>query len=200
MKFKQTMSSFAFVTLVMKGNKYVAGALVLAQSLRKTGTKCTLICMVTNDISIRTKKVLKTFYDYVRTVPYITHKCISMKNLRQRVLYEDWIEESFTKWNCLNPQLYEQTFDKIMFIDADMIVVENCEDKLFSLDPPAMTFSTPWAKPYSANGVENPYGELSHGFRISYTQVEEGFNSFVGYGSLVLLRPDQKIYNQMLKQ
>ena len=193
------MCSLAYVTLVMKSDKYVAGALVLAQSLRNSGTKCTLICMITNDISVKSIKVLKKFYDFVKTVPYITHKCISLKNYRQRVLYEKWIESSFTKWNCLNPLIYDQMFDKVMFIDADMLVIENCDEQLFSLKPPALTFSSPWAKPYSRQGVENPYGELKHGIDLSCEEVDHGFKSFVGCGSLVLLKPDQRVYNQMIK-
>lgn len=190
----------AYVTLVMKSDKYVAGALVLAQSLRNVGTDCSLICMVTEDISIRTVKVLEKVFDFVARVPYIQHRCISMKNWRQRVLYADWIESSFTKWNCLNPLIYDRQFNKVIFIDADMLVMDNCDQQLFRLEPPALTFSLPWAQPYSPNGINNPYGELDHGVRISPQKVEEGFNSFVGCASLVLLRPDQCLFNQMLKR
>ena len=184
----------------MKSDKYVAGALVLAQSLRNVGTDCSLICMVTEDIGTKAMKVLKKFFDDVRTVPYISHRCITMKNWRQRVLYDSWIESSFTKWNCLNPLIYDRDYDKIVFIDADMLVMDNCDRHLFALEPPALTFSLPWAKPYSPNGITNPYGELDHGVRLSAHKVKEGFNSFVGCASLVLLRPDQNIYNQMLGQ
>lgn len=196
------MCSLAYVTLVMKNDKYIAGALVLAQSLRNSGTKCTLICMTTCDISSKSIKILKKLYDFVLPVPYIRHKCIALKNQRQRDLYEEWIEESFTKWNCLNPQLYRGSdlmFDKIVFIDADMLVIDNCDEHLFSLEPPAMTFSLPWAKPYCPHGIENPYGELSHGVRLSCKLVEKGLESFVGIASLVLIRPDPKVYKRMLR-
>ena len=181
------MHSCAYVTLIMKSDKYVAGALVLAHSLRKCGTKYPLVCMVTSDISVRAVKVLKKSYDYVWTVPYIRQRCVTFKTRRQRDLYEDWIEESFTKWNCINHKMFGR-FDKVLFIDADMMVVDNCDRELFSLEPPAMTFSLPWAKPYTCDGIDNPYGELEHGFHVNTDLLKKGFKTFLGIGSLVLVK------------
>lgn len=180
------MDSCAYVTLIMKSDKYVAGALVLAHSLRKSGTTNSLVCMVTSDISVRAVKALKKFFDFVWTVPYIRQRCVTFKSRRQRELYEDWIEESFTKWNCLNHKIFGR-FDKVLFIDADMMVVDNCDEQLFGLEPPAMTFSLPWAKPYTDEGIDNPYGELKHGFDVNTDLVEKGFTTFLGIGSLVLV-------------
>jgi hypothetical protein len=47
----QDMSKFAYVTLLMKGDFYVPGALVLASSLKRTGNRADVICMVTEDVS-----------------------------------------------------------------------------------------------------------------------------------------------------
>lgn len=143
-------------------------------------------------------QVLKKYFDKVILVDYISHRCVQLKTVRQRKLYSKWIEESFTKWNCLDENLFGQ-FDKLLFIDADMLVKYNCDDQLFSLEPPAMTFSLPWAKPYQHNsGMSNPYGELIHGSRISRkTVLEFGFNSFVGLGSMALVKPDQNVFNQL---
>ncbi|CAG2112436.1 unnamed protein product [Medioppia subpectinata] len=190
--------SHAFVTLVMKSDKYMAGALVLAQSLRNNRTNSSLVCMITHDISVRAAKVLKKWYDFVWTVPYIRQRCVTFKTRRQRDLYEDWIEESFTKWNCLNHEMFGR-FDKVLFIDADMMVANNCDHQLFGLDPPAMTFSLPWAKPYCPHGIDNPYGELRHGITVDVDLIKRGFHTFLGIGSLVLVRPDQRVFNQMLK-
>lgn len=181
------MNSYAYVTLIMKNDKYVAGALVLAHSLRESGTIYPLICMITSDISDGAVAILKKSYDYVWTVPYITQRCIQLKTRRQRDLYENWIEDSFTKWNCLNHKMFGM-FDKVLFIDADMMVVENCDRELFSLEPPAMTFSLPWAKPYTYRGLNNPYNELDHGSHVETGLVINGLKSFVGMGSLVLVR------------
>ncbi|XP_054165643.1 glycogenin-1-like [Oppia nitens] len=189
--------SYAFVTLVMKSDKYIAGALVLAESLRRTRTMCSLVCMVTSDVSCCAVKALKKWYDYVWTVPYIRHRCVRFRTRRQRDLYEEWIESSFTKWNCLNQQMFGR-FDKVLFIDADMMTIVNCDQQIFSLEPPAMTFSLPWAKPYSPHGIDNPYGELKHGSDVDIELLKRGFHSFLGIGSLVLLRPDQRMFHQML--
>lgn len=181
------MYSCAYVTLVMKSDKYVAGALVLARSLRRTATLCSLVCMVTSDISVRAVKSLKKSYDFVWTVPYIRQRCVTFKTRRQRDLYKEWIEESFTKWNCINPKTFGR-FDRVLFIDADMMVLDNCDHQLFSLEPPAMTFSLPWAKPYTVDGIDNPYGELNHGFDVKPDLIQKGLKSFLGIGSLVLVK------------
>jgi hypothetical protein len=44
---------FCYVLLVMKGDNYIPGALVTAYSLRLTGTKHDLVCMITDDVSGR---------------------------------------------------------------------------------------------------------------------------------------------------
>ena len=42
---------YAYATLVMKGDAYVPGALILAHSLKCVGSQVPLICMVTEDVS-----------------------------------------------------------------------------------------------------------------------------------------------------
>src|SRR5579872_796430 len=135
---------YAYYTLVMKGDNYIPGALVLGKSLREVKTKHKLICMVTEDVSINGKEILKLVYDQIVLVPYITGNCIPMPSQKQRDMYDNWINDSFTKWNILK---IGEEYKKVLFVDADMIFLENC-DHLFDLETPAAIFSLPWAKPY----------------------------------------------------
>jgi alpha-N-acetylglucosamine transferase len=86
-----------------------------------------------------------------------------MKSKKQNEIYGSWIHNSFTKWNIFNPKHFPE-IDKVILVDADMMFLQNC-DELFELPAPALTFSSPWAKPYMTTkfGAYNPYGEMKHG-------------------------------------
>jgi hypothetical protein len=124
-------------------------------------------------------------------------------------MYDSWVQDSFTKWNCLT--LYD--YDKILFVDADKIVLDNM-DKLFKLKAPAGTFSSPWAEPYVSRkeslrkgyggklnrhgtyGLVNPYKDCRHGAVIAPAKINQGFkdNCFVVIGTVVLLKPSRRMF------
>ena len=144
----------AFVSLVMRGDAYVPGALVCAHSLRLAGTRARLVCMVTACVSALARRRLRCVWDEVVEVPALRFECRKLVSVKQRRMYEQWVETSFTKWNCLALTQYA----KVVFIDADKVVLANC-DELFSLRAPAGTFSSPWAWPFNTKGegIPNPY-------------------------------------------
>ena len=120
------MSKYAYVTLLYGNNIYLSGALVLGYSLMKTNTPYDRIIMVTPDVSGDYKFYLKHMYTHVQEIEYI------------KVNPEIFLEEStrfnnvFTKLECLSLTQY----DKIIFLDLDMIIVKNL-DHLFNLNAPA---------------------------------------------------------------
>ena len=197
----------AWVTLLMLGKAYAPGVLAVAQSLRDVRTKHSLVCMVTDDVPAETREQLALVYDRVEQVPYIKHDTARFESARQAEMYKGWIDRSFTKWNCLALT----SFDRVAFVDADMIVVANIDD-LFELRPPAATFSSPYAYPWQRpGGIPNPYlgsggecppdaepaaCELPHGARIPASTIlaaaKEG--SFVGAAVLVVLAPSLADY------
>jgi alpha-N-acetylglucosamine transferase len=74
-------------------------------------------------------------------------------------------------------------YEKVIFVDADMIHIASCDD-LFDLNAPAATFSRREAEPYvtgttgkmfangKSKGVRNPYIKyLRHGDKIPYQVV-----------------------------
>lgn len=205
----------AWVVLLMAGNAYEPGALVVAQSLRTMKTQHALVCMVTDDVPAETQVRLRgsaqhPLYDDVIGVPYITQKTRPFKTSRQSEMYSGWIDHSFTKWNCL---LLTQ-YSRVIVVDADVVVMANCDD-LFELRPPAACYSNPWAWPCRLHGgLPNPYlsppishgglphpnpippfshvADLPHGTNVKAEQIEMAVNtaSFVGWGALVLLAPN----------
>ncbi|ABQ51981.1 p13 [Spodoptera litura granulovirus] len=164
---------FAYVTLVMKGDDYVCGAVALAKSLRYT--KCCirgaeLVCMVTKDVS--RLEELRNVFDKVTLVDYISYQCGSMMTKRQNDLYGSWINDSFTKWQCFNLTQYS----KIVYLDADQVVVQNL-DHLFDMETPAMCFRSEF---------ENYYKRFRHGDRIPLKYCFENVKLLGCTGTLVL--------------
>lgn len=190
----------AFVTLVMKGEDYIVGALTLAKSLHDVESEPDVVCMITHEISDKGKKLLETEFDKVIRVDYISHKTPQLRSTKQQEIYGSWISESFTKWNCLKLTEYK----KVMFLDSDVIVLKNI-DHLFNLQAPAGTFDNPWAKPWIGSGIENPYPPfMIHGQKISNDIIKKGLkNKFVCIGTGILLEPSEISFdkmNQKLKQ
>ena len=186
----------AWVTLVMRGDAYVGGALTMAYSMRMAGTRAALVCMVTDDVSEAARTQLRLVFDAVVPIPTISYACKPLKTQKQRDMY-DWVSDGFTKWACLDLTQYR----RVCFIDADKIAVGNCDD-IFALRAPAATFSSPWAQPFMraagaasargrGRGMYNPYQDCVHGGVVPRRAIEAGFtrDSFVAIGTMMLLEP-----------
>jgi len=196
----------AFVTLVMRGTKYVLGAVTLAHSLRLTGTKAKLVCMITEDVQ-PAKEILDAVFDEVVFVPYIKCKCKPLRTEKQRNKYKSWIADAFTKWNCLNLTNYR----KVLFLDADVVAIKNL-DSLFALNAPAGTFSSPWARGKASGkdsgraipGVlvdhfKGPEEIFGHGKVIPWKSIESALkgNGFFAVATTILLEPNNNAFNAL---
>lgn len=189
------VNKFAYVTLVMKGDNYTPGAIVLAESIRRSGSTYDILCMCTPDVSDQAREHISTVARVV-SVDYVRYDSKPMLTKRQAELYASWMSESYTKWRCLEFDEY----DKILFVDADMLVTNNI-DHLFDLNAPAATFSSPWAKefhPTSSFDLKNYPTE--HADRVPAHIILETIERGWGYlaiASLVLLKPDRTHFREM---
>jgi len=114
-----------YCTLVTS-DSYVAGAAVLAHSLRDNGTKKKLAVLITPD-TLRSATIteLKSLYDYVIAVERITSPNLANLHLMGR----GDLRDAFTKIN-----LWRQTqFRKIVYLDADTVALR-APDELFDLE------------------------------------------------------------------
>jgi hypothetical protein len=136
----------AWVTLVMKGNSYIPGALALAQSLKSVNTTHKIVCMVTDDVT--NYKELETIYDEVIHIKYIhiNSEFKSASNSR----YDTWINQSATKWRCLELIQY----DKVMLVDSDVVFLKNF-DYIFEFKCPAATFFNNFKHKYLCDNSNN---------------------------------------------
>lgn len=115
------MGGFAWVTLATN-DSYSLGALVLAHSLRRVNTSHQLAVLITPAVSQSMKEQLQTVFDVVKVVDVLDSK--DETNLA--LLKRPELGVTFTKIHCW--KLTE--FEKCVFLDADTLVVRNC-DELF---------------------------------------------------------------------
>jgi hypothetical protein len=180
----------AYVTLLMCGDSYLPGVMVVAHSLHKTKTLADIVCMVTLDVSAEARARLESMGVLVHPVSYLTYQSKPLKTERIRELYP-WIAHSYTKWQAL--QLH---YDKIILLDADMLIVKNI-DHLFDMNTPAMLFNSAFAKPCGKlpNAFAQPCGlpnaYAPHGAKIPGGLVAQQLKTgpLVGMSSVMVLKP-----------
>jgi hypothetical protein len=178
----------AYVTLVMKGDFYVPGALVLARSLRQTQTAHDLVCMVTDDVVH--VDALQQLFDRVVTVGYISgdhHPFPDEKTLQK---YANWEHASMTQHQCLALDSYE----KICFLDADVVVLKNM-DHIFELRTPAGTFYEQIPKGRKKH-TERVHGELVPA-RYILQCLQAGV--YVCVGNCLVLSPGRDTFQRFMR-
>lgn len=201
--------NYSWCILVTGNFEYLMGSLVCAKSLKEHNTKYPIILMITQDIQKYIEPIYNEVFDNIVVVPIIEHPTIEFKSERQIEMYGNWINKSFTKWNCLT--LIE--YNKVILLDADMIFTSNC-DELFELNAPAGCFSQPWAFPYQKHGaLYNPYirsnkkwllnKDIPHGAIIKSDIIRDTLftkksPTFVIGAFMVLLEPNIEDYQLLL--
>jgi glycogenin glucosyltransferase len=115
------MGGFAWVTLATN-DSYSLGALVLAHSLKQVGTNHQLVVLVTPGVTNAMKEKLSSVFNLVQEVNILDSK--DEANLR--LLKRPELGVTFTKLHCWRLT----QFDKCVFLDADTLVLKNC-DELF---------------------------------------------------------------------
>lgn len=117
-----------FVTY-LANDLFLDGILVLKESLTLHNPNINITCMVTKDVSLVTKNILKNNKIILHQVDWIKS---SRDDYKGR--YKDLNKYMFTKLN-----LFLLPYDKVLYLDADIIVNKNIEH-LFNLETPAAVF------------------------------------------------------------
>ena len=202
--------NYAYVTTVMLGDKYVAAAIVLAESIRKLGSMADLVVLITKDVSMEGVEILKRFYDHVINVEYV-----NFENYENKIQgHPSYLDLVFTKFHVFNLVQYK----KILLIDADTIILKY-PDHLFTLDTPAGVF-LPNKKDIIGydNGGKYFYNKkiewfdkycdcCSHGKLIPKSitdKIKEGLTKKINNnsgisGGLILLKPSKEEFFMILK-
>lgn len=108
----------AYATVLHSSETYVCGAIMLAQSLLKAGTNRDLILLIDTSISVEKRDALAAAGWIIRIIERI-------RNPRaEKYSYNEYNYSKFRLWQLTD-------YDKIIFIDADIIVLRNL-DLIFS--------------------------------------------------------------------
>lgn len=109
----------AFVTMVTS-DSYVAGALVLAHSLKETSTAFPIECIVSSNVSHESVGIMRKTFSHV----HVVEKLDSASNENLRLLGRPELGSTVTKiqlWTL-------EHLDKAVYLDADMLVLKNIDD------------------------------------------------------------------------
>jgi len=176
----------------MSDPSYVAGAMTMAHSLKKMGTRYQVWCMVDASIPQDARALLAKVFTHVIEVPIIEHDSVPLKSEILQVRRGSWNNKSYTKWNVFNPEIFTvdgkiHNIETVMFVDADIVFLRN-PDFLFDMETPAAMFANAWVKPYG-NGP-SVFGYLEHGKKVRKESLNKALgNSHLCDAGLVLLRP-----------
>lgn len=158
------MNNYSYIT-VLSTEKYLEGALALAESLRKTKPKYPLSILITDDVSKETEEILiQNNFNVIRRNKIEVPESIKIKNTKG----------SFSHWTNTFDKLllFELTeFDKLVYLDSDMYVRKNI-DELFERKNMSATIdrrygpimSDDWIKLTSGLLVIEPEKNIIHKF------------------------------------
>ena len=195
---------YAITTLLFGNDSYLPGILLLGSSIRKVMPKSyekyiSLCCMITHDISKEARSLISKIYDRIIEVEYlqIPPNLINHKIANTRDIYS----KAFTKLRIFEMSEY----DKVLFLDADMLVLKKDIFSLFNINTPAAIFmgqlsnnaKDRYFKEFAENGklfkqFQNKYciwkGKELHGNLIPYeNHKNEKHNIGMNIESSVLL-------------
>ena len=185
----------AYVTLVMRGDFYVPGAIVMAHSLRKAGTKHELVAMVTDDVSFPARTALECVFDKVVDVAYIRVKHAPLSTSKMETMYHSWMDDSLTLFRCLGLTDY----DKVCVLDSDIVILRNLDD-VFALSSPCGCFHSFWLSNQPKHDVYMHY--VQQGNKIPNEIVETALKkqgAFVCIGNCLLLKPSTEAVQEFDK-
>ncbi|KAG8654754.1 UDP-glucuronate:xylan alpha-glucuronosyltransferase 2 isoform X2 [Manihot esculenta] len=127
---ERTKRREAYVTVLHSSESYVCGAIALVQSLRKTGTKRDLILLLDKSISQPKREALAAAGWNIRLIKRIRNP------LAKKYSYNEYNYSKFRLWQLTD-------YDKIIFIDSDIIVLRNL-DVLFQFPEMTATGNDIW--------------------------------------------------------
>lgn len=124
-------AKYAHTTLLMAGDAYLPGCLVVGAALRyQVQTQATLVCLVDDTVSVGAREMLERVYDRVLEVERLrAHETSYPEHLLSEA-YRD----VYTKLHLFDPVLLP--YERITFVDADLLPLR-CFDHLFTLKGPA---------------------------------------------------------------
>ena len=190
---------------------YLDGCILTALGLKRQKTNADVVCFITHDINKKDKKKLEVVFDKVIYVPYISPYDMGGKGDLKTIMMDPEIFKNcpnytknhpyvhvFFKLHIFNPDLFP--YEKVCFVDSDLVPL-NYYDSLFMLDTPAGFVEYRKRIPYLESYNWDRCDFLTHGEKIpkELTDIDKKTGADVNAG-LLLVKPDKKEYNSMIKE
>lgn len=182
----------AIVYLCMLNDKYIIGLIINAyvcrSFIKKYNLNISLVVMCDDYVYYKWKTILKLFIDDIVHINLISYKISKRYNYRDT--YSSWIKYCINKWQCLKLINY----DKILFMDIDVLPIHNNFFNLFNLNTPAIHFN---------NDINNNHGKafihLPQHKSISYNSFIKNIKPlYMVNASLCLFTPSLILYNKYI--
>eukprot|EP00928_Gymnodinium_smaydae_P019371 TRINITY_DN17420_c0_g2_i2.p1 TRINITY_DN17420_c0_g2~~TRINITY_DN17420_c0_g2_i2.p1 ORF type:complete len:804 (-),score=130.76 TRINITY_DN17420_c0_g2_i2:181-2523(-) len=184
---------FAFViSLWGQSIDYVLGALVLGHSLRRTGTKHSLVCLYTADVPARFVEILSRLWD-CRLIEHI-NACTEALSYQEHGGQPHRFDKVFTKLRVM--ELTD--FEKVLLMDIDLIVTGNI-DNLFDLPAPAALRRGMNDNRWPLQTGDPIDGRAFFGAKDKGSKWSWGQGTGINAG-VMLLQPDDQVFAQMMEE
>ena len=187
-------SKNAIGMIIFTNSLYLVGACLSAWVHRKFISKYNfsidLVVMVDKPM-YKYKNELKKYFDKVVLIDLVEIKL----NPKYYVInkYSQWMKYSVSKWQILN--FYE--YEKILFIDIDILPLNKNFYEIFSFDTPAIMVKGLNSKPnILANPdffLDNPKNYENNEYYELSTKLKHSLNA-----GFILLKPNKTLYNQYI--
>ena len=183
---------YAHISLLMGGDGYLPGCLVVAAALRwHVQTRAQLICLVDDAVSAEARAMLARVYDRVIMVERLR----GHESCYPEELLSDAYRDMYTKLHLFDEALLP--YQRICFIDADLLPIR-CFDHLFTLPAPAAVIES--VDPTSQFAYVQHMHGVRHGEPVPPAILEVTSDDDVTGGinaGLLVIKPDRKLFEDM---
>eukprot|EP00929_Paragymnodinium_shiwhaense_P074674 TRINITY_DN38227_c0_g1_i1.p1 TRINITY_DN38227_c0_g1~~TRINITY_DN38227_c0_g1_i1.p1 ORF type:complete len:814 (-),score=162.36 TRINITY_DN38227_c0_g1_i1:56-2497(-) len=176
------------ITLWGSSPDYILGALVLGQSLARTGSKHSRLCLHCDDVPPRYIKLISQLWE-CRVIEHVD-ACL------EKLSFQDGNPHRFDKVFTKLRVMQLTDFEKILLMDIDLIVTANIDD-LFDLPAPAALRRGMNEMEYPLKTGDPIYGGPFFGGADPGSKWSWGQGTGINAG-VMLLRPDNDTFKKML--
>ena len=180
--------------IIFNNELYVVGACISAfvhkQYIKESNLNIDLIVMVDNKIYNSYKNELEEYFDKVILIQLIEMKL----NPEYKIInkYSKWMKYSINKWQILN----QDDYDKILFIDIDILPINKDFYNIFEINTPAILI----------RGINNNFNQIikknlftekDNFLNNEFFYASKNFNNSLDAG-LILLKPNKNLYKEYI--
>lgn len=186
---------YAHVTMLMAGDAYLPGCLVVAAALRwHVQSRASLVCLVDNSVSTDARAMLAAVFD---RVPVVARIRAHEGSYPEKILSEAY-RDVYTKLHVFDAELLP--YARVAFIDADLLPLR-CFDHLFTVPAPAAVIES--VHPTSQYAYVRHMHGVRHGDPVPPAILEVSSDDDIWGGinaGLLVVRPDRARFLDMVER